>query len=101
MPTKSPRKRLYIPTGNPRGRPKKIRPQAADVAPVAVEPSPPAARAAYRVAEAARAIGVSRSAMKRLVQKGLVRSVTLGRMRLIPTDALSELLGGKSMERGA
>jgi hypothetical protein len=31
--------------------------------------------------------------MKKLVASGDIRSVTLGRMRLIPVDALRDLLG--------
>jgi excisionase family DNA binding protein len=85
------RRRIYIPTGNPRGRPRKAR-VTPETAPAQAPPATDVL--AMRVADAARAIGVSRSKMKRMVHDREVRSVLVGRMRLIPVEALHELLGG-------
>jgi len=59
----------------------------------------PPGRAAYRTAEAARAISVSLSTMKKLVAGGTVRSIKIGRMRLIPIEALRELVDGSGDPR--
>jgi excisionase family DNA binding protein len=51
---------------------------------------------AYRIAQAARAVGVSVSYMKRKVAEGPPhgpRSIKRGRMVLIPADALREWAG--------
>lgn len=56
------------------------------------EPGPDPARLAYSVAESAAALGVSRELMKTLIRTGRVRSVKLGRRRIIPADALAALL---------
>jgi excisionase family DNA binding protein len=90
------RKRRYIPTGNPRGRPPKPRslpPPSLTVAP-ARAPEPVLPVLAYRTEAAARACGVSVSYMKRLVADGVIRSVLRGRMRLIPIEALREWVSG-------
>jgi excisionase family DNA binding protein len=93
------RKRPYIPTGNPRGRPRKVRsitspPPSGPVRLASPEPQP----LAYRIEAAARAVGISASKMKRMVGKNEIRSVSRGRMRLIPADALREYAG--ILERG-
>jgi excisionase family DNA binding protein len=43
------------------------------------------------VEDAARCAGVGRSMMYELLARGRVRSVKLGRRRLVPSDALDEL----------
>jgi excisionase family DNA binding protein len=69
-------------------------------APEQLAKPPPAASGpqplAYRIEDAARAVGVSASYMKRKVASGEVPSVKWGRIRLIPADGLRALL-----ERGA
>jgi len=42
--------------------------------------------------DAARAIGISRSTLYRLIQQGRVRTVKIGRRTLVPTSALAELI---------
>jgi excisionase family DNA binding protein len=92
------RKRPYIPTGNPRGRPRR----AAQPAPVSIAPppvllaEPPSQPLAYRIPAAAKAVGISASKMKRLVGQGEIRSIVRGRMRIIPADALREWAGMQS-----
>jgi excisionase family DNA binding protein len=90
MPEKPKRKRRYIPTGNPRGRPRIVRPPAAE------QPVQPPPQFGYRIAQAARAVSVSVSKMKRMVSTGEMRSVSRGRMRIIPADALREWAGVRS-----
>jgi excisionase family DNA binding protein len=48
---------------------------------------------AMRVPEAAAAVRVSVSYMKQMIAKGTVKSVLIGRMRLIPVSSLRELIG--------
>ncbi len=43
--------------------------------------------------DAARAIGISRSSLYRLMKQGRIRTVKLGRRTLVPTSALAELIG--------
>ena len=43
--------------------------------------------------DAARAIGISRSSLYRLIKQGRIRTVKLGRRTLVPTSALAELIG--------
>jgi excisionase family DNA binding protein len=94
------RKRRYIPTGNPRGRPRKVVPITPPAEPAAMPLASPGPQPlAYRIPAAARAVGVSASKMKRMVGKGEIRSVVRGRMRLIPADALRQYAGIE--ERGA
>jgi len=50
-------------------------------------------RLAYSIAEAAEAIGISQDTVYRLIQRGEVHSVLLGKRRLIPRASLFELLG--------
>jgi hypothetical protein len=90
MSAKPKRKRPYIPTGNPRGRPRKVRPIAAPG-----EPPQVAQQVAYRIKSAARAAEVSESYMKRKVAQGPPhgpRSYVKGRMRIILHTDLIEWL---------
>jgi excisionase family DNA binding protein len=57
---------------------------------------PPSQPLAYRIPEAARAVGISPSKMKRMVGSGEVGSVVRGRMRIITADALRAWLGSGS-----
>jgi excisionase family DNA binding protein len=87
------RKRIYIPTGNPRGRPPKHRAVSATTAPLPVVPSPPPPSvASMRPADAARYVGVSHSTMKKWTTRGIVPSVQIGRIRLIKVSDLDALL---------
>ena len=51
---------------------------------------------AYRISEAASAYRLSRSTLYKLMAAGSLRSVKIGGRRLIPRDALEDLLGGES-----
>ena len=42
--------------------------------------------------DAARAIGISRSSLYRLIKQGRIRTVKLGSRTLVPTSALAELI---------
>jgi excisionase family DNA binding protein len=53
-------------------------------------PVPDVPAVVYRVDEAARAVRLSRSAIYELIRSGRLRSVKLGRRRLIPVGALTE-----------
>jgi len=44
----------------------------------------------YRVDEAAEALRLSRSAVYELIRSGQLRSVKMGRRRLVPVEALAE-----------
>jgi excisionase family DNA binding protein len=50
--------------------------------------------AAMRIPEAARYIGISVSFMKKLIAQGRVRTVAIGRTRLVLVASLNALLGG-------
>ena len=50
-------------------------------------------RLAYSIAEAAEAIGISQDTFYKLIQRGKVHSVLVGKRRLIPRASLLELLG--------
>lgn len=50
-------------------------------------------RLAYSIAEAADAIGISQDTVYRLIQRGKVHSVLVGKRRLVPRASLLELLG--------
>jgi excisionase family DNA binding protein len=90
MPAIKPkRKRIYIPTGNPRGRPPKTLPVRPAAPPTPILPS---AAIALRIEQAAAAMGVSVSFMKRKVGSGEVASFKWGRMRLIPIEGLRALM---------
>jgi excisionase family DNA binding protein len=51
---------------------------------------------ALRLDDAARAMGVSVSLIKRQVAKGIIPSTKLGNTRLIPIEGLRKLLGANS-----
>jgi excisionase family DNA binding protein len=50
----------------------------------------------YRVDEAAEALRLSRSAIYELIRSGQLRSVKLGRRRLVPVEALTEYVAASS-----
>ena len=54
-------------------------------------------RKAVRPTEAARLLGVSRETVYVLMRSGQLRSVRLGRARLIPVAALDELLSSQDV----
>jgi excisionase family DNA binding protein len=60
----------------------------------AAVPLPPDTVLAYRVNDAARVAGLSRSSLYVLIGEGKLRSVLVGGRRLIPADALRDLLRG-------
>jgi len=47
---------------------------------------------AYSIPEAAQALGIGRTLAIKLVQSGQLRSIKVGRRRLVPAAALEELL---------
>ena len=49
-------------------------------------------RLAFSIAEAAEAIGISQDTVYRLIQRGEVQSVLVGKRRLVPRASLLELL---------
>jgi hypothetical protein len=86
----SPRKRKpYVPTGRPRGRPKgsRSRPKPVEALPV-VKP------AALRIANAARYADVSVSTMRKWDREGLVESKSIGSLKLILVPSIDRLLRG-------
>lgn len=59
------------------------------------QPAPtaaPSGRLAYSVAEACAALGISRPSLYQLIAAGRLHTVMLGGRRVIPVDALTELL---------
>ena len=48
------------------------------------------------IAQAARRLGIGRSRLYAEIGAGGVRSLRIGRRRLIPSDALAEFIGGRS-----
>ena len=50
---------------------------------------------ALKVSEAVFRYGIGRTSLHRLMKSGALRSVKIGRIRLIPVDALEALLKGK------
>ncbi|MCC9643033.1 helix-turn-helix domain-containing protein [Rhodopirellula sp. JC740] len=46
----------------------------------------------YSVLEAAQALGVSESTIKRMIQRDELRSIKAGRRRLVPKQAIEEVL---------
>ena len=54
-------------------------------------------RKSVRPAEAARLLGVSREMVYVLMRSGQLRSIQLGRARLIPIAALDELLASQDV----
>jgi excisionase family DNA binding protein len=62
------------------------------LAPLSADQAAPE-RLGYSVPEAAEVLGVSRALVYQLLRTGELRSLKLGRRRIIPRDALGELLG--------
>jgi excisionase family DNA binding protein len=56
-------------------------------------PLPPDIALAYRVNDAAKVAGLSRSSLYNLIGEGKLRSVVVAGRRLIPAEALRRLLG--------
>jgi excisionase family DNA binding protein len=56
-------------------------------------PLPPEIAIAYRVNDAAKVAGLSRSSLYNLIGEGKLRSVVVAGRRLIPAEALRQLLG--------
>lgn len=54
------------------------------------------ARLAYSIDEILEAVPLSRNTVKRMIASGELRSVTIRRRRLVPADALHELLEGRA-----
>jgi excisionase family DNA binding protein len=73
--------------GRPPGSRNKPKPRHDVVVPII-------APAAMRIPEAARYIGISVSFMKKLIAHGQVRTVAIGRTRLVLVASLNALLGG-------
>ena len=57
-------------------------------------PLPPEVALAYRVNDAAKVAGLSRSSLYLLIAEGKLRSVLVAGRRLIPADALRNLIRG-------
>ena len=57
-------------------------------------PLPPEVVLAYRVNDAAKVAGLSRSSLYLLIGEGTLKSVLVAGRRLIPADALRDLLRG-------
>ena len=55
---------------------------------------------AYSVAEAARALGISRSYCYELVQQGVLPHLSLGRRKVIPRKALTDYVDRKTRQPG-
>ncbi len=60
---------------------------------------PPVDRLAYRPAEAARALGVSKNKIYDWLNDGTLRSLKSGNARIIPREALIALLAGTTAQR--
>lgn len=54
----------------------------------------PPPRLSYRISEAARATGLSRSTLYSLIQAGRLHSVKVGKARLIPADEVARIVAG-------
>jgi excisionase family DNA binding protein len=81
------RRKPYVPTGRPRGRPK------ATVSKVAPPDRPAALKpAALRVPSAAKYLDVSESLIRKWLKQGVLTSVQIGAARLIPVAGLDALL---------
>jgi excisionase family DNA binding protein len=85
----APKKRVrnYVPTGRPRGRPRKHSP-----APPPAPPKPPPLILGVSTDEGARAVNISSAKMRKMVADGVVKSVTIGRRRIIPISELHRLI---------
>jgi len=75
------------PVGDPAGPP--MKPQVSS----RPAPGPDAQRITLSVGEAANRLGVSKTTLWSLVYRGEIRSISLGRRRLIPTAALEQWVG--------
>lgn len=62
-------------------------------------PEAPPVRLTLSVAEAAKALGISRTLAYELAHTGVLRTVKLGRRVVVPQSALTELLERPSAER--
>jgi excisionase family DNA binding protein len=82
------RKRTYVPTGRPRGRPKGSRnlPKQSEAV------LPPVKPAAMRIPTAAKYLDVSESLIRKWLRQGRVQSVQIGAARLILVSSLDSLL---------
>jgi hypothetical protein len=89
-PVPASRKRVYTPTGRPRGRPPGSRNKSK--APEA-QITPALRPVALRVPNAARYADVSVSLMRKWNRQGLVESVTVGGIKLILVASIDRLLG--------
>jgi hypothetical protein len=76
--------RIGTPAGN-------VQPSPNDKGPL---PPPPDTVLAYRLHDAAKVSGLSRSSLYVLIGEGKLRSVLVAGRRLIPADALRDLLRG-------
>jgi excisionase family DNA binding protein len=61
-------------------------------------PLPPDIALAYRVNDAIEVAGLSRSSLYKLISEGKLRSVLVAGRRLIPADALRDLLRGAASD---
>lgn len=57
-------------------------------------PSPDVSRMAYSITEARTALGIGQSTIYQLIAAGKLRTVKVGGRRLVPSEALAELLAG-------
>lgn len=54
-------------------------------------------RLAWSIEETAAAFGVTPRHIRNLIERGQLRSVTLGRRRVIPTEELNRILAGEEV----
>lgn len=73
MPTTNPDPGKRRGRGRPPGSPNKPKP-----------PAPEAPRLGYRIDEFAKAVGISRSTVVRLINTGKIKTVKVGQMRIVP-----------------
>ncbi|WP_037252760.1 helix-turn-helix domain-containing protein [Rhodopirellula europaea] len=79
-----------MPKSLPTVPPRRNRPAAVPAAPSITSTAVPVL--AYSTLEAARAMRVSESTIKRMIQRDELRSIKVGRRRLVPKQAIEELL---------
>ena len=65
----------------------------------AVNQAPETPRISYRPGEVARMTGLSRASAYRLVTNGTLRAARVGRVWLIPADAVYELIASARSQR--
>jgi excisionase family DNA binding protein len=84
------KRRLYVPTGRPPGRPKgsRTRPKPEQAPSSLVKP------AAMRPETAAAYLGVSCSTIRKLVRQGKLEARNIGTCRIVLTSSLDRLLEG-------